>query len=97
MHGVIRSYSGQGASELFDLIVERKDEIEGLLRGVEGFVSYALIRTGDGGSTVTVCRDKAGTDESVSIARDWVAANGSQLAAAPPVVSEGGAEIYFTA
>jgi hypothetical protein len=97
MHGVIRSYSGPGAKELFDLIVERTDEVEELIRGVPGFVSYTLIRTGDGGTTVTVCRDKSGTDESVQRARDWIAANGAGFGAAPPVVTEGGAEIYFTA
>ena len=97
MHGVIRTYSGQGAKELFDLIIERSDDVEELIRGVPGFVSYALIQTGDGGVTVTVCRDKTGTDESVKRARDWVAENGAGLGAAPPVVTEGGAEVYFTA
>ena len=97
MHGVIRSYSGQGAKELFDLIIERKDEVEELIRGVPGFISYTLIQTGDGGATVTVCRDKTGTDESIKRARDWVAENGASVGAAPPAVAEGGAEIYFTA
>ena len=96
MHGVIRSYSGPGAKELFDLIIERKDEVEELIRGVPGFVSYTLIQTGDGGATVTVCRDKVGTDESIQRARDWVAENGSAFGAAPPAVTEGGAEVYFT-
>jgi ABC-2 type transport system ATP-binding protein len=40
VYGVIRSYAGPGAKELFDLIVERKDEVEGLLRDVTGFVGY---------------------------------------------------------
>jgi hypothetical protein len=97
MHGVIRWYSGPGARELFDLIVDRKDEVEDLIRGVPGFVSYTLIQTGDGGATVTVCQDKAGTDESVKRAREWVAANGAAIGAAAPIVTEGGAGIYFTA
>jgi hypothetical protein len=97
MHGVIRSYSGPGAKELFDLIIERKDEVEELISGVPGFVSYALIQTGDGGATITVCRDKTGTDESIKRARDWVADNGAAIGAAPPTVTEGGTEIYFTA
>lgn len=97
MHGVIRSYSGPGAKQLFDLIIERKDDVEELIRGVPGFVSYTLIQTGDGGATVTVCRDKTGTDESIRRARDWVAANGATLGTAPPSMTEGGAEIHFTA
>lgn len=96
MHGVIRSYSGPGAKQLFDLIIERRDDVEELIRGVPGFVSYTLIQTGDGGATITVCRDKTGTDESVKRARDWVAENGAAFAPAPPVVDEGGVEIYFT-
>ena len=40
--------------------------------------------------------DKAGTDESVRMAREWVAANGSHLNASPPTVSDGPASIYFT-
>jgi hypothetical protein len=46
MHGVICTYSGSGAKELMDLIVERQDEIEALIRGVTGFVSYALLPPG---------------------------------------------------
>ena len=96
MHGVIRTYAGPGAKELFDLIIERRGEVEELIGGVPGFVSYALIQTGDGGATVTVCQDKVGTDESIKRARDWVAENGASLGAAAPAVTEGGAEIHFT-
>jgi hypothetical protein len=89
MYAVIRTYAGAGAKELMDLIVERQDEIEPLITGVTGFVSYALVRTEDGGSTVTICQDKAGTDESVQVARDWVAANGAHLGVAAPTVAAG--------
>ena len=96
MYGVIRSYSGPGAKELFDLIVERKDEVEGLLRGVKGFVTYTLIQTDGGGATVTVCQDQAGADESIQVAHDWVAANGADLGAAAPTVTEGSVGIHLT-
>ena len=89
MHGVIRSYSGPGAKELFGLLEERKEEVESLIRGVSGFVAYTLIRTEDGGVTVTVCQDKSGTDESLQVARDWIQKNASDLGANPPAVSEG--------
>jgi hypothetical protein len=87
MHAVSRSYSGQGAKELFDIIEQKKSEVEKLMRAVPGFQSYTLFRTADGGVSVTVCRDKAGTDESVRVARDWVQKNGGSAKA--PVVSEG--------
>ena len=38
--------------------------MKALISGVPGFVTYAAVRSGDGGVTVTVCEDKAGTDES---------------------------------
>jgi restriction endonuclease Mrr len=89
MHAVVRTYSGQGASALFDLLEQRKTEVEGVIRGVSGFQAYTLIRTADGGITVTVCQDKAGTDESLQLARDWIQQNAPDLGAAPPAVTEG--------
>jgi hypothetical protein len=96
MHGVVRTYSGDKAVELFDRIVAARTEIENLLRGVQGFEGYTLIRTPDGGITVTVCRDKAGTDESIQVAHDWVAKNASDIGAPAPTVSEGPVQIHLS-
>jgi hypothetical protein len=87
MHAVIRSYSGHGAGALFDVLEQRKDEVQQMMQAIPGFVSYSLIRTGDGGSTVTICDDKAGTDESLRRAREWVDGNVAQVGA--PQISEG--------
>lgn len=89
MHAVVRHYSGAGAAALFDLIERRKDEVEGVIGAVAGFVSYVALRTDDGGVTVTVCQDKAGADESVAAARAWIAENAADLGASPPAVAEG--------
>jgi hypothetical protein len=89
MHAVIRTYSGTGAKELFDLLEKRKADVESLLRSVEGFVSYSMIRTHDGGSTVTVCEDKAGTDDSVRKAKEWIGQNASNIGASAPRLAEG--------
>lgn len=89
MHAAIRTYSGSGAKELFDLLEKRKVDVENVMRDVTGFVAYALIRTDDGGVSVTVCQDKAGSDESVQVARNWVQQNASELRTTPPIVSEG--------
>jgi hypothetical protein len=94
MHAVVRTWSGQGASELFDLMGQREDEIRELVTGVPGFVSYAAVRTGDGGVTVTVCDDKDGTDESSRRAADWVKENVSATAD-PPAISEGDTVLHF--
>ncbi len=65
MHAVVRTYSGRGAKELFDPLEQHKAEIENLIRSVSGLQAYSLIRTDDGGVTVTVCQDKAVSEGSV--------------------------------
>src|SRR5215468_12241958 len=40
MHAVIRSYSGKGTKALFELLEKNKGEVESLIRGVKGFVSF---------------------------------------------------------
>jgi hypothetical protein len=94
MYVVVRSYSGEGASELMDLLEQRDDEVRELISGVPGFVSYAAFRSGGGGATVTVCQDKSGTDESSSRAANWVRENASGGLAAPSI-SEGEAFLQF--
>ena len=95
MHAVIRTYSGKGAKELFDLLEVRKTDIENLMRPVSGFMSYSLIRTDEGGVSVTVCQDKAGTDESIQKAKDWIGKNGSSIGAGAPKVSEGAVILHL--
>jgi hypothetical protein len=89
MHTVVRTYSGKGAKEMIDLIEKNKPEVERLIKGVKGFVSYSLVRTGEGGFSVSVYQDKAGTDESVRVARDWISKNAAHTGAAAPTISEG--------
>lgn len=59
------------------------------MRPIKGFASYSLVRTSRGGFSVTVCEDKAGTDESIRAARDWIAKNARDTGAAAPTISEG--------
>ena len=96
MHAVVRSYSGSGAKELFDLLEQRLAEVENLIRAVPGFVAYSVIRTDAGGVTVTVCQDKAGTDESLQVARNWIQQNASDLNTSPPAVSEGSVLLHLS-
>ena len=91
---VIRSYSGQGATELFDLLEQREGDVRELIGGVPGFVTYAAFRTDQGGATVTVCQDKAGTDESSRRAAGWVQENAT-TAVDPPTTTEGSTVIQF--
>ncbi|WP_223460670.1 MULTISPECIES: hypothetical protein [unclassified Pseudomonas] len=89
MYAVIRTYLGTGAKQLFERLEERKDDIEATLRTVPGLVSYTLLNTGDGGTAITVCTDKAGCDASLKVARDWIQKNTSSIRANPPIVTEG--------
>ena len=89
MHAVTRFYSGPGAKELFDLLAERKDDVESAMRETHGFVSYTLVATEDGGMSMAVCRDKAGTDDSLKRARAWIETNAPKIHVSPPAVSEG--------
>lgn len=87
MQVVIRTYSGKGAKELFDVLEKKKADVESVLRSVKGMMSYTLARSGDGGFSVTVCKDQAGIDESVQKARDFIAKNAAHTGAGAPQVS----------
>jgi hypothetical protein len=89
MHAVVRTYSGEGAKELFKILEKDKATVEQLIRGIKGFVSYSLVRTEDGGFSVSVFQDKTGSDESVRVARDYISKNTGKTGAPPPKVTEG--------
>jgi hypothetical protein len=94
MHSITRTYSGKGSKEFLDLLETRKTEVADLMKKVNGFVSYTLSRSGEGGSSVTVCKDKVGADESARLAKEWTAKNAGGLGLSPPVVSEGAVIIH---
>ncbi len=75
MQVVIRNYSGNGAKELFDTLEKHAAELKPLMSAVKGIVSYTLARSSSGGFSVTVCQEKAGIDESVQLAKDWISKN----------------------
>ena len=89
---VIRHY--EDATALIDGLAQRPDEVEQLIRGIEGFVAYNLVRTERGGFSVSVYDDRKGAEESVRLARDFVRENFPEAAAAPQVI-EGEAIISF--
>ena len=95
MYATVRGYSGHGASELFDVLGQREEDVKSLISGVPGFVSYAAFRSGDGGMTVTICQDKVGTDESSRRAAKWVKENVSTTGSPPVVITEGSTVLLF--
>jgi hypothetical protein len=94
MHAVIRHYKGN--SQLMDVLARRADEVEQVIRGVPGLVSYTLVRTADGGFSVSVFEDKTGADESTRRAAEWTRENAPEAAGSPPEVIEGEAILQFS-
>jgi hypothetical protein len=96
MYAVLRTYSGTGADGVFAMLEEREAEVRELIGGVPGFVSYAAVRNGDGGVTMTLCDDKAGAEESSTRAAAFVKEHLDQPPAAPSI-TEGDTVIQFSA
>ena len=98
MDVVVRTYTGKGSKELFSLLEQRKEDVEKLMRSVKGFESYTLARSGngEGGMSMTVCQDTAGTEESVRVAKEWIAKNAANIAVDTPKVSTGSIIIHAT-
>ena len=98
MDVVVRTYTGKGSKELFSLLEQRKADVEKLMRSVKGFESYTLARSssGEGGLSMTVCQDKTGTEESVRVAKEWIAKNAANIAVDTPKVSTGSIIIHAT-
>ena len=94
MHAVIRHYKGN--TQLMDELARRTDDVEQLIRGVPGFVSYCLVRTADGGFSVSIYQDQAGTEESTRRAAEWIQQTVPQAAGSPPEVIEGEAFLQFS-
>ena len=95
MYVVIRRWGN--APALAEAMTARSQEVEELLRGVPGFVAYYALRHGDALSTITVCSDQAGTQESTRRAGEWVRQNLAGTAMAAPEITEGETFLQFAA
>jgi hypothetical protein len=73
----------------------KANDVEQIIKGVPGFVTYFAIRDGDNITSVTVCDSSAGTDESTKRAGVWVKEN-VQAKISPPAISEGNVFISFS-
>ncbi len=61
-----------------------------LIKKATGFVRYYWLDTGDGeGASFSVFKDKAGADESVRLAADFVAGHMSRFMVQKPEIIEG--------
>jgi heme-degrading monooxygenase HmoA len=94
MHATVRKYPGP--AEFGEELVKRQDDVRRILEGIAGFQAYYLLRTDEGGVlTVSVFDDRAGADESVRRAAEWIRANLSDLDVSPPEITTGEVGIHF--
>jgi hypothetical protein len=91
---VIRHY--KDSTKLIDELTQRSGEVENVIRRVPGCVAYSLVRCETGGFSVSVFEDRAGAEESVRVAREYVQQNLPGISG-PPEVIQGEAVISFTA
>lgn len=89
MHTVVRTYSGKGAVETIDLIIAKKKDIKVLMHSVKGFVDYSVVKTEDGGFTVTVSKNEKASQAITAAAREWIIANAAHLKAKAPKIMGG--------
>ncbi len=82
MKAILRKQAGPGARERTDTLERPAAEWNGVMGTVPGLVSDTLARTDDGGFSVTVCQDQAGLDEGTQEAKEWIAQNAANTAAA---------------
>jgi len=89
MFAVVRHYHFKPEDgEKIDKIIQ--EGFVPLLKKAKGFVRYYWLDTGAGeGASLSVFKDKAGADESIRIAAEFVKAQMSSLLSQKPEVIEG--------
>jgi hypothetical protein len=70
MFAAIRTYGVTDTDELSELV---RSGLLPIVESVPGFVAYYVVDVGDGmASSITICDDRAGVDESTSREAEWV-------------------------
>ncbi len=87
MHAVVRTYTG--SSGAVAQLKPRAKEIEATIRRAPGFVAYYLLETPEGLTTLTVCQDRAGCDESSRLAAQWIRDNAPDVIKKAPQITQG--------
>jgi hypothetical protein len=96
MYATMRQYAGITPAD-FDTLMSRKADVETLIRQVPGFVQYDLVRTDGGITSLTVCKDQAGTEASSKHVAEWIGQNLPNLQATAPKITGGEDVLHFSA
>jgi hypothetical protein len=87
MFAAIRTYGVTDIDELSELV---KDGFVPIVESVPGFVAYYAVDAGDGIATsITICEDRTGIDESTSREAAWVEENALDFIESGPAVVAG--------
>ena len=88
MYAAVRVY--EGITDDAEAGRRVREDFLPLLDHVKGFIAYYWIDAGGGAmASLSVFEDKAGADESVRVAHQWVQENAAALIPNPPQVTEG--------
>jgi hypothetical protein len=87
LYASIRTYDGN--PELADQLGGYRGDIEQLLGSIPGFRHWVCVRTDNGTVTVTVCDDKAGVEESITRAGNWLKEHASDVTFTTPEIANG--------
>ena len=89
MFAVIRHYQFD-PKDSAEIDRRTREEFVPIVKKAKGFVRYYWLDTGKGeGASVSVFKDKAGADESVHLAADYVHKHLSKLRIQKPEITEG--------
>ena len=89
MFTVMRLYTLTRAEDIAEIVRRATEGFVPLVRAVPGFVSYSIVQSGSLAVSVSTFQDRAGADESVRVAADWVKQNLGTLLPTPPRVISG--------
>src|SRR5205085_9505305 len=95
MYAVLRRYTK--AAKLVEAMDRKSQGVQEILSSVPGFIAYHAIKSGDSLVTVSVCRDRSGTDETTRRAAQWVRENVPTGAPSAPEITDGEVFISFAA
>ena len=87
MYATVRTYSAGPA--LADALVSNETDVKHLIREIEGFKAYHLIRTAEGAVSISIYETEAGANESTSAAAAFIRERMPVVAGSTPQVSSG--------
>ncbi len=88
MYATVRNYKSMQGNAIEEL-TRRRHDVESLIKKVPGFETYHLLKTADGMTSVTVCKDQAGAEESNRQVAAWIKEHMPTFLPTPPQVSAG--------